>query len=208
MERESPPKIDVDWKIGRLPPASQSSLNDAQVLSSKAGAVHVSVGFRSAARAGIIGVRCPEDFGRNTLWLAAGRCRCVADCPASASASHRHLERSECAPLPRRHVISASFVQRQVGAACHHSSAYRTVAHGTDCVRRTPRYDRGIPGGSSPQSPSSSTPRPRWGGSRSMSCRRLPSSSARSPPSESGTRSLPPSARVLGSVVPCPSATP
>jgi hypothetical protein len=56
---------------------------------------------------------------------------------------------TECAPLPRRHVISARPCSTISEYACHYSSPCRTAAHGADGVRRTPRYDRGVPCGSS-----------------------------------------------------------
>src|SRR6202790_1218253 len=57
---------------------------------------------------------------------------------------------TECIPLLRRHVISARPCSTISECACHYSSPCRTAAHGADGVRRTPRYDRGIPCGSSP----------------------------------------------------------
>src|SRR6202022_1107538 len=56
---------------------------------------------------------------------------------------------TECALLPRRHVISARPCSTISECACHYSSPYTIAAHGADGVRRTPRYDRGIPCGSS-----------------------------------------------------------
>src|SRR6202047_4259650 len=56
---------------------------------------------------------------------------------------------TERVPLPRRHVISARLCSTISECACHYSSPCRTAAHGADGVRRTPRYDRGIPYGSS-----------------------------------------------------------
>ena len=56
-------------------------------------------------------------------------------------------------------------------------------------------------------SPSRSTPPPRWGGSRSTSCSASPSSSARSPPSASATRSGRRGRRACGWAAPCRSAT-
>jgi len=49
-------------------------------------------------------------------------------------------------PLPRRHVISVRPCSTISECACHCSGPCRTAADG---VRRTPRYDRGIPCGSS-----------------------------------------------------------
>ena len=54
-----------------------------------------------------------------------------------------------CVLLPRRHVISARPCSTIGECACHYSSPYRTAAHGADGARRTPRYDQGIPCGSS-----------------------------------------------------------
>jgi hypothetical protein len=56
---------------------------------------------------------------------------------------------TECAPLPPRHVISARPCSTISECACHYSSPCRTAAHGADGVRRTPRYGRDIPCGSS-----------------------------------------------------------
>ena len=56
---------------------------------------------------------------------------------------------TECIPLPRRHVISGRPCSAISECACHYSSPCRTAAHGADGVRRTPRYGRGIPCGSS-----------------------------------------------------------
>src|ERR1700676_2028259 len=56
---------------------------------------------------------------------------------------------TECIPLPRWHVISARPCSTISECAYHYSSPCRTAAHGADGVRRTPRYDRGIPCGSS-----------------------------------------------------------
>src|ERR1700676_905524 len=64
-------------------------------------------------------------------------------------AVHPGSDGTECAPLPRRHVISARPCSTISECACHYSSPCRTAAHGADGVRRTPRYDRGIPCGSS-----------------------------------------------------------
>jgi hypothetical protein len=47
-----------------------------------------------------------------------------------------------------RHVISARLCSAISECACHYSSPCRTAAHGAGGVRRTPRYDRGIPCGS------------------------------------------------------------
>src|ERR1700719_2518023 len=64
-------------------------------------------------------------------------------------AVHPKSDGKECVPLPRRHVISARPCSTISECACHYSSPCRTAAHGADGVRRTPRYDRGIPCGSS-----------------------------------------------------------
>src|ERR1700687_5119056 len=64
-------------------------------------------------------------------------------------AVHPGSDGTECVPLPRRHVISARPCSTISECACHYSSPCRTAAHGADGVRRTPRYDRGIPCGSS-----------------------------------------------------------
>src|SRR5258708_6840957 len=64
-------------------------------------------------------------------------------------AVHPGSDGTECAPLPRRHVISARPCSTISECACHYSSPCRTAAHGADGVRRKPRYDRGIPCGSS-----------------------------------------------------------
>src|SRR6266404_6598880 len=64
-------------------------------------------------------------------------------------AVHPGSDGTECVPLPRRHVISARLCSTISECACHYSSPCRTAAHGADGVRRTPRYDRGIPCGSS-----------------------------------------------------------
>src|SRR6202162_670881 len=64
-------------------------------------------------------------------------------------AVHPGSDGTQCAPLPRRPVISARPCSTISECACHCSSPCRTVAHGADGVRRTPRYDRGIPCGSS-----------------------------------------------------------
>src|ERR1700687_1759779 len=65
-------------------------------------------------------------------------------------AVHPGSDGTEFVPLPRRHVISARPCSTISECACHYSSPCRTAAHGADGVRRTPRYDRGIPCGSSP----------------------------------------------------------
>ena len=59
-------------------------------------------------------------------------------------AVHPGSDGTECAPLPRRHVISARPCSTISEYACHCSSPCRTAAHGADGVRLTPRYDRGI----------------------------------------------------------------
>src|SRR5712672_2754148 len=64
-------------------------------------------------------------------------------------AVHPGSDGTECAPLPRRHVISARPCSTISECACHYSSPCRTAAHGADGVPRTPRYDRGTPCGSS-----------------------------------------------------------
>src|SRR5258706_15979649 len=64
-------------------------------------------------------------------------------------AVHPGSDGTECIPLPRRHVISVRPCSTINECACHYSSPCRTAAHGADGVRRTPRYDRGIPYGSS-----------------------------------------------------------
>jgi hypothetical protein len=46
-------------------------------------------------------------------------------------------------------VISARPCSTTSECACRYSSPFRRAAHGADGVRRTPRYDRGIPCGSS-----------------------------------------------------------
>src|ERR1700682_1543062 len=56
---------------------------------------------------------------------------------------------TECIPLPRWHVISARPCSTIRECAYNYSSPCRTAAHNADGVRRTPRYDRGIPYGSS-----------------------------------------------------------
>jgi hypothetical protein len=60
-------------------------------------------------------------------------------------AVHPGSDARECAPLPRRPVISARPCSTISEYACHGSSPCRTAAHGADGVRRTPRYDRGFP---------------------------------------------------------------
>ena len=64
-------------------------------------------------------------------------------------AVHPGSDGTEYVPLPRRHVISVRPCSTITECACHCSSPCRTAAHGADGVRRTPRYDRGIPCGSS-----------------------------------------------------------
>ena len=64
-------------------------------------------------------------------------------------AVHPGSDGTERVPLSRRHVISARLCSTISECACHYSSPCRTAAHGADGVRRTPRYDRGIPCGSS-----------------------------------------------------------
>ena len=64
-------------------------------------------------------------------------------------AVHPGSDGTECAPLPRRHVISARPCSTISECACHCSSPCRSAARGADDVRPTPRYDRGIPCGSS-----------------------------------------------------------
>jgi hypothetical protein len=66
-----------------------------------------------------------------------------------ADAVHPGSDETECVPLPRRHVISARPCSTTSECARHYSSPCRTAAHGAGGVRRTPRYDRGIPCGSS-----------------------------------------------------------
>jgi hypothetical protein len=63
-------------------------------------------------------------------------------------AVHPGSDGTECAPLPRRHLISARPCSTISECACHCSSPCRTAAHGADGVRRIPRYDQGIPCGS------------------------------------------------------------
>src|SRR6266436_9106809 len=64
-------------------------------------------------------------------------------------AVHPGSDGTECVPLPRRHVISARLCSTISECACHYTSPCRTAAHGADGVRRTPRYGRGTPCGSS-----------------------------------------------------------
>src|ERR1700730_3107801 len=64
-------------------------------------------------------------------------------------AVHPGSDGTECAPLPRRHAISARPCSTIGECACHYSSPCSTAVHGADGVRRTPRYGRGIPCGSS-----------------------------------------------------------
>src|SRR5713226_6979563 len=81
-------------------------------------------------------------------------CPCVLCLPQIkpehiGDAVHPGSDGTEWVPLPRRHVISARPCSTISECACHYSSPCRTAAHGADGVRRTPRYDRGIPCGSS-----------------------------------------------------------
>src|ERR1700730_16485475 len=55
-------------------------------------------------------------------------------------AVHPGSDGTECAPLPRRHVISERPCSTLSECACLCSSPCRTAAHGADGVRRTPRY--------------------------------------------------------------------
>src|ERR1700694_4309135 len=64
-------------------------------------------------------------------------------------AVHPGSDGTECVPRPRRHAISARPCSTISECACHYSSPCRTAADGADGVRRTPRYDRGIPCGPS-----------------------------------------------------------
>src|SRR3981189_2499259 len=64
-------------------------------------------------------------------------------------AVHPESEGTESVPLSRQHVISARPCSTTSECARHYCSPCRTAAHGADGVRRRPRYDRGIPCGSS-----------------------------------------------------------
>src|SRR5229473_2400787 len=79
------------------------------------------------------------------------RCLCLPQIKPEhiGDAVHPGSDGTESVPLPRRHAISARLCSTISECACHYSSPYRIAAHGADVVRRTPRYDRGIPCGSS-----------------------------------------------------------
>src|SRR5258705_8445659 len=87
--------------------------------------------------------------GNPSLWVERYVCLPQIKPEHIGDAVHPGSDGTECAPLPRRHVISARPCSTISECACHYSSPCRTAAHGADGVRRTPRYDRGIPCGSS-----------------------------------------------------------
>jgi hypothetical protein len=92
----------------------------------------------------------PQRFQRN-FRRSSGFWLCLPQIKPEhiGDAVHPGSDGTECAPLSRRLVISARPCSTISECACHYSSPCKPAAHDADGARRTPRYDRGTPGGSS-----------------------------------------------------------